>query len=700
MIALLFLVLLGRAAPVEPPQEELRREPPTAEGALANDCFLPVSDPAGSSLRSGDEALAHAREAFDRGQNEEALRLLESALENWHEALAVGGARASVWFDLAGTGSRRLSEGLRAAVLRRLFALPVEQRARWSARFEPSAAEALARALLRLAQPVSAASQVRAELRSRELELAAVERLYPLTGSAARAALLLCDLTLDQGLRERARSWLGRGTLHAESSGAKACLAALESRRPLCERAALARGEPWTEATSFALVDSLPLENRGSANPSRGAAPERGVRPGLVFLSDERAAVQTSEQVFLLQIGPEGALELARVFRPADLLAGFAPEPGSDPGREPPGWPLLPCAAGDDLVLVFGRGSEAEPNALLCIDPPRERRSVLAPGILDPASVPRLRWGLLGAERLDAALGSTPVPELADLGPLEFQPGPVIAADRVVVQAREYAGTVRAWLLAFDLFDGNLAWRCSIAAGGDLVPAGRFSTARRLSSQPLLALEDGGTSLVFAGTNLGAGGLFEALDGEARWTFKNRRRDPRDRGWSGARPPFETTAGKAATILWAPVDSDRLYALSSSRLEAGDPETAALLAAPPQELPEAEILLGGGPQEILVLGSAGRERTISIRRPGRDRVDALDLGPDERFRGVGLTSPTRAWVCTNRGVYLFDRRRELYLLDYESLPSTGSGLSGGELFPRGALVLVVGEGALWSLRAL
>jgi hypothetical protein len=131
--------------------------------------------------------------------------------------------------------------------------------------------------------------------------------------------------------------------------------------------------------------------------------------------------------------------------------------------------------------------------------------------------------------------------------------------------------------------------------------------------------------------------------------------------------------GDDTTLLWAPMDSDRLYALRPEPPASAPDEAAAVLAGPPAPLRDASALL-------------------------RDRVDALDLGEDERFAGLGLVSEDRVWIATDRSVYLFDRSRELYLLDAADLPEI-AGAGGGDLVARGPHVLVVGPSAIWSFLA-
>ena len=57
-----------------------------------------------------------------------------------------------------------------------------------------------------------------------------------------------------------------------------------------------------------------------------------------------------------------------------------------------------------------------------------------------------------------------------------------------------------------------------------------------------------------------------------------------------------------------------------------------------------------------------------------------------------------ALVSTDRGLYLFDRARDLLLLDFCPLPAEG-GSRGGAVYARGDTIVVVGENGLWSVTA-
>jgi hypothetical protein len=211
-------------------------------------------------------------------------------------------------------------------------------------------------------------------------------------------------------------------------------------------------------------------------------------------------------------------------------------------------------------------------------------------------------------------------------------------------------------------------------------------------------VEEKGAPFVFVGTHLGLGVLIEPLLGEPIFAFKNRRRGERDPGWSGDRPVLATSPSDEGLILWAPMDSDRAYALRVGLPRASPSESEAVLATPCIPLIDAEGLLGGNENSLVVLGRTGRERTLSERPVGADRIDALDLRRDERFGGRGLLSARRALIATNQRVYLFDRERELYLLDSEALPEREVAEAGGDLYGRKATLVVVGANAAWVLR--
>jgi len=663
----------------------------SVEGPLRNDAFLPTSGEALGHLSVGDQALADSERAGTEGRDEDAARLRNEAFEAWHESLSDKTAPGSVWVESAEAAERRTTEGRLAAVWRRLTTLSAAQRGFWRGRFEPLAAAEF--------DPTSTVPGA----------LEGVSRRHPGTLAAVRAALIGGDRAFERGRIERARLFWKRARREAGWIGEDAA----ELLRALARRAALTetpvathRRESWRTATALVQRGWAFLPDRQSFLAAHRVPPTNaGSRPGLVFLDANRIAVQTTSRVHILRYdAARKQLEHETAFEPAELLPTFQPRLDVHMlGRREPGWVNAPAFHDGDLFLVQGRADHG-PNALFCLRPPSGKET----GVLRPTAedyFASLRWAIVGAERIDAAGVAREIPglaELAESGRLELQPGPVVVGDLVLVQARELATDTRAWMLAFDRVSGELVWKYLLAQGADLVPSiGRIGTGiqSRLSAQPLLAFDD----VAFAGTHLGAGVLLDVLDGRPVWSFKNRRKDVGARGWDGRRPvPLlgsERGAGSERAFFWAPVDSDRLYLLRAQGLQGPD-VAASIHAGWMRPLHDAEILLGGSIETVVLQGRAGAEETVKEwRSPGTDAIEALYLGPDEQFQGRGLATPERVYACSDRGLYLFDRSRELYLLEYAPLESGRGFTVGGDLYARGSLVLALSRDGLWAFEA-
>lgn len=678
--AALVVLLLAAPAAQELPERDERhtREAPGAEGALDNDVFVATLTGAErAALEAGDRALEKARAASAQAEVE---RQLDLAFDGWRAALEGAPPGARVWLAAGPEGEPRTAEGLVAAVRRRLVALAASERARYVARCESSA-----RAALELARRA-------ADLGARTAALAGVVRRQPATAAGASAALELGDLALEAGRTAEASAWYGRAALEAELAGAGAASAAAGRRRAALPAPGPRPEQAWENARAMVAAGHFKLEESGRA----GTRPlERRVRPGAAWLGAGRFVVQTATE--LLCFGPGDGRTLtpyARV-QPLDLLGGPLVDLAAEAPREPPGWPLLPLADSQGVVLVHGRALGEEPNALVALTLDEGARDLgLGLDLGQSRAAARLQWAWVGAE-LWRPEERVEEQELEALLPFEFQPGPVHCADLVLVQLRTLATPSEAWLAAFRRQDGALVWLRFLARGADRIATGRMAdVSRRIAAQPLFAREDLDEATAFVGTHLGLGVFLDALDGELTWSFKNRRRAEREAGWNGDRP-LATHDGEA--LLWQPMDSDRLYVLRRAPVASDEPD-GGLLLRPPVPLAEARLLHGGEVDEQLVSGASGRERTLSVRRAGRDRVDALDLGPEEEFRGVGRLSPARAWVATDRELLLFDRTRELYLLEAEPLPALGNLPAGGDVHARDDLVLVVGAGGVWRFR--
>jgi outer membrane protein assembly factor BamB len=301
-----------------------------------------------------------------------------------------------------------------------------------------------------------------------------------------------------------------------------------------------------------------------------------------------------------------------------------------------------------------------------------------------------------------AAAGGGPA---TGTGVAEFQPGPRVVDGIVVAALREYASSgddlfeqevpsgadeVRTSIAAFDLETGAPRWRTPLSKGVEIRRDRlRFTapSAGASSAQPIAAL---GTR-VFLGTNTGAGALVDALDGRVEWILAQRRRPNGERTWSGSRPDFDPAT---AAILWAPADSDFLYWLRG----APDLQSRGLFVHPPWAAGDAEVAVGGDPSSAVVLARLGAQRAALALDPATGaRAVAPFLGPDEVFAGDGLCSQERAYFATTRGLYLLDRTRDLFVLDYAPLRPLGR--PGGSVFARGERVCVLGLTTLWVFRA-
>jgi hypothetical protein len=661
------IALGARAEPLQPaqPAQQLGEAWPGAEGPLANAGFLPTAAEAEALFARGDEALAGGRpdaEVFDA----------------WHAALAASQPGDSVaprpvgelagatspWPDPDRTADRR-TEGVERSLLRRLAALDGERRATWTARFGALAAEELAQA------------------GSRPLALAGVERLHPATPAAARAALVLADLALEEGRLELARLWLARSGEHAALAGVADDLeAARAARGRACAELEPASESPtpaWATASDLAPRGFVALPGMaGRSAPRPGEPlPGSGVQPGAAFFDDGTAIVQSAERIHFVdleRLAVAGELVLPKLLERAHWIAG-EPEVRAS---EPPGWPLLPLAHGDLLVCVQGRTVGRARNALVCLD-------VDPPGPEGPRRA-ALRWALRGNE-LFAGGGSRA--SGLELDGAEFQPGLAVLGSQLFAQVRQARGDASAstrartlvtedpvpsWVVAIDLATGEVRWQRFVAQG----LASRGDTRYGMSLPAVSAAQPLATvaGLVFAGTHLGSAALLEP-DGRLLYTIKNRRRGDQQPGWSGATPPT-STAGEVPVVLWAPADGDHLYWLraDASALVRGP------LLHPPRAIDEAEVLVGGDAGSAVVLARTGREQHAALWLAASGaRHGAPYLGPGEHVTGHGLCSASRALFATERGLVLLDRTRELFLLDYAAL-SPPSALEPGLAAPR------------------
>jgi hypothetical protein len=659
------------------------------EGALDNDVFLPTSRQADELLARGDAALAPAGDTAPGRIDRTRARL--TAFEAWRSALTATSSGDAV--SPAGAWRARGTVGVELAVLGRLAALAPEDRAAWTARFAELAAGELA-----------AAGRDPARL-------ADVERRNPVTPVAVVAALRACDIELERGDPTAARTWCERAARHAELLAPHAATAthsaAIAARAKVLDQLTSPPREApasWTNATSLRYSGRVALVDESQRIPRRLRSelpgPPRGLSPGLAVLRDDRLAVQTPDRLIVL---PARGRRIDSVFEPSALLGDdvYVPPPSSRFGEDRD-WPLLPVTAGDSIVVVHGRarmgGNDA--NALMCIRPPSpspDPADTSGPPKTAALPLPSLDWAVVGNLRVRDDGTTVADPLLADLETAELQPGPLVVGARVFVQAREYESDIRAWLLCFDRSTGECLWTRRLAQGSGLYPREfREAAASLRSATPAQPLVDAGDGRVFAGTNLGAGVLVDAVDGRIVWSYENRRRTSGTPGWNTNWRPSVAADEHGAVLLWAPVDSDHQYGLRAA--PAGGADDGPSLFAP-REVDEAVAFVGGDTREAVVLSRAGARRTISAWRiDDGARFDAPYLGREEAFGGAGAVSDQRVIAATDRGVYLVDRAREMFLLDYEPFPGGMSPL-GGSVVAHGSNVLVVGERTVWTFFA-
>jgi hypothetical protein len=644
---------------------------PWREGPLQNETVLATQAAAEEEIERGDRAWSGADEL--------------GAFEAWRHALEVSATGDAVtlvssdpkaarpWPDEERTAERR-TEGVEYAVLRRLEAVGTERRAAWRARFSAAAELALARA------------QEDAHW------LARVEREWPLTEAAARAALVLADAALETDDAEGAAAWLERARRHAREVSPELALAVERRSTALAALTALTAGrastetrtETWTSARSLVPTGSLRLAGRRASARSPWELPlGRTIEPGWTFLDDGSLVILAP--LMLVRVAADGKTERFPTWPTLGLTDDLQPyfSPASA------GWPLCATSDGTRCYWVEGRSNEDHDNALAAVSFTR-------------SGEPRVSW-LLTSEGLSGADVPGKVARETLLGPGHWalQPGPELAGRRLFVQARQWGEATeegastseRLMLCCFDSRTGDLRWKSTLGRPSDLVPEiGRRPAASAFTATPGMPLVRAG-SRIFVGTNAGFAALVDAVDGRLAWAFKNRRREATDTGWPGTRRPrVETTAGGTKIVHWAPFDSDVAYALRA------EPDLGAgVLAQTPRRRGEALDLVAASGERRLELASVNERRAL-LDSTGGTSISSVFLGRAEHFTGAGLASSERALVASDRKLYMYDRTRELYL--QSALPlEDAEGTLGGSVFARGSKVWVLGPDTLWSFEA-
>jgi hypothetical protein len=662
--------------------------PRDVEGALQNDSFLPVN-------LTADELYRAALQELDAGRRDSGLETLRSAL-----AASATGDSLPLDSDSAPLESGgRLTLGVESAVWRTLMRrAPAEARA-WCARFADLAAETAAK------------------------DPAGAERRFPGTPAAVKAALGLADRHLADGQVTLAGRFLDRASQHLElrahagldaEAFQTAAQSALGTRRAALEPAAYGPRATTRLSARFDALTTLPrpatipfefqipeedpyladLLGRQNQNPTlRG--PGLGIRPGLAALGSGRVAVHTGLGLHIIDLAQKRRLAIIEPRRLADQALGQIATPRAARQGGAPGWAHLPVLTDELLLIVTGRtDSGRTPNALMALE-----RDTLVPATfaIDGANlephVSRARWMISSNGHLLGDRFTNP-DALKVLDGAEIQPGFVVVDDRVILQARVLDGEVQSYLVALDIATGAPLWTRLITKGGSIDDGMRFGQARLPigSAAPLVVAE----GAVLVSTNLGVDALVDPADGRILWSYKTRRADPDDERFSGITPLVQ--AGAEAFVVTAPADSDHAYVYRPTTL---GPAADAPLWCPPLAIDSATDLVGHSERELFFLNQAGGERQLTSRRiqPGaadEPGAQSILLRRDETFVAAPALGDQRLVISSNRGVFLFDRARSLYLADYLSLPGgAGPREAGGAVFGLGEQLLVLGPGTLW-----
>ncbi|QDU68226.1 hypothetical protein [Engelhardtia mirabilis] len=623
------------------------------EGPLRNQCFVPVDEAAAERFLEGDRAWAEERVA--------------DALDAWR--LAVGESQVGAvvpWIadlDAATTEASqpRAFDGVEEALLARLELSPIAAAA-WRERFDEASDLDLRAALI-------------------DSALAGVERRWPGTSGGLRAALALGDRALERGYPVEARTWYDRAARHARLREEQASATAVERRRTALDGLQPAelvapRYGGFGTGRQVALVDEV-----GPPPPFPSQPLGAGMRAGMVACGEDLVAVQTASRVHLVDLARGEAIE---TIEPAELIAevlGVPPQAYS--AEDPPGWPLQPATDGEALLVVAGRAtpSRGRGNALVLIEPTSGRGG-------GPA-LARARWAVVD-ERWSGPDGVGSPALLAELDNVEFQPGPALVGRSALAQTRRGSGEIEAHLVALDSVTGEPRWRLLLAKGGELVPdIGRFAgaTGRRGSGSPLTVCGP----QVFVGTQLGLGSLVDAVDGRVRWSVLNRRKPSEDRGWTGSRAAWDPDSG---LLAWAPADGDYLYWLAVGGLPRGPEGPFVEAPAPIGSGLSLQGLVAGptGPVALILARAGNRTALAAWEARSGARREALHLLPGEPLREGLAEDGARVLVSSDRALYLFDRTRELLLLDRATLHPPGVTPAGR--WAGGGAVLRIGNRAV------
>lgn len=506
-VVLLACTSFARAQAPEP--HPIVEGPPDADVVLGNspdaDVALDGSSRALERWIAGDKAWSEGRR--------------EAAFDAWRDALVAGRSDSNVALDGLivappplgksdpdGTLARRAEDAHHTA-RRRLTMLGEAEIAAWRARFG---------ALAELEFVAAGDSGV---------HLARVVREFPFTRAAVRASFALADLAAERGDVRDADFHLARAGLDVERTD-DALLRALLARsgsvirkRPREEvKEAPARDVELTLERSITLgtapvardatIPGLAFAIEDDA-PSNDAAPDLGAtwfHANGKFLGFDGAGLATA------------ALDITAALHPLGIEAAAA---FSEVGAP---WDERFAVRDRRIALVVGRARESRGNALVGVD---------------ARTAPRIAWARDSDTYVVDGVRVEAVPLTGARALLEFQPGPLVVGDALVVHFRAWTvdpeasdeldeARAESWCAGFDPRDGALRWSRRLATGATArgMDRGRMEPPEP-TSWPALPLVATASGLVAIDTGLGAIACVEAVDGRVAWIVRTARRDTR-----------------------------------------------------------------------------------------------------------------------------------------------------------------------------
>jgi hypothetical protein len=632
-------------------------DPWRSKGTFGNDTWLPHDVALERILAAADEALeADGNDA----KPEDVFGAWDAALEEAAPGAWVRWDTRMHWEstdEVPPLWSDRRTEGLFSAILLRQAAAGGALHLPWNKYIEGAADAALEAAL---ALPVERAYRPLASLSAR----------YPGSRASARAALYCCEWERERGREHHARAWLARAKESAALLKDEALNAAVLAR---IEEPPAREHEPWERADSWEVVDfALLTDDLGS--------PASGVR-GLTRWGEEGVFIQSAELAWTL--GTRGSAQ-------AISLRGLAERAGQPLARRwmRPGskWRHQPTVHDEVVFSVLGRARNDRSNALIAFE---------------AGDIPLPRWSL-GQGGWRDSKGEL-LARLADaIGPgaWEFQPGPLVVDDLLIVQARRWElsdsngrlslvdpARAEATALALELTSGALVWKAALARGSELFgdPGARFSTAEipsRSAPSPRLC----GSSLVFA-TGLGACVALDLADGRAQRAVLGQRVE------GGIPWAQSAVATNPLSSIWTPYGGETAYEIA---LGTGHPDLfTSPFTSPPERASEWSSLVGAHDERLLV--AVSRRGRHQIELVGESAHRSVQLSPGETLQGAHALGSARLLSVSDQGLFVFDLERELYLVGHVPLDPSVTCLPAG-LVAAGSWAWALTEAGLYRLR--